>query len=321
MAIIGVDLGGTKVAAALFDPSGKMISKETVLLNGATGEAVGRLIADVVGALKKRNPEVRVDAAGICVPGIVYSKRDTVWAPNIPGWEEYPLKRQMAEVLDDPNITICIESDRTCYILGEIWKGAARGCENAIYLAVGTGIGAGIMLDGRVIHGANDIVGATGWLALQSPYTEEYIPCGCFEYYASGNGIAVQAQRRLRCERNYSGALSKKPVGQITSHDVFAAYAEGDRIAAGVLDKAVEMWGMGAANLVSLFNPEKVIFGGGVFGPASMFIPRIYDEACKWGQPISMRQVEFRASEVQGEAALLGAAYMALRATDQLEAL
>jgi len=321
MAIIGVDLGGTKVAAALFDPSGKMFSKETLLLNGATGEAVGQLVVDVISTLKLRSPGVTVDAIGICVPGIVYSKRDTVWAPNIPGWDEYPLKRQIAEAVDDPNLTICIESDRTCYILGEIWKGAARGCENAIYLAVGTGIGAGIMLDGRIIHGASDIVGATGWLALQYPYTEEYIPCGCFEYYASGNGIAIQAQRALRCVRNYTGALSKKPIGQITSHDVFAAYAEGDHIAAKVLDKAIEMWGMGAANLVSLFNPEKVIFGGGVFGPASMFIRRIYDEACKWGQPISMQQVEFCASEVQGEAALLGATYMAIRATNPIDVL
>ncbi len=321
MAIIGVDLGGTKVAAALFDPSGKMFSKETVLLNGATGEAVGQLVVDVISTLKLRSPGVTVDAIGICVPGIVYSKRDTVWAPNIPGWDEYPLKRQIAEAMDDPNLTICIESDRTCYILGEIWKGAARGCENAIYLAVGTGIGAGIMLDGHIIHGANDIVGATGWLALQYPYTEEYIPCGCFEYYASGNGIAIQAQRALRCVRNYTGALSKKPIEQITSHDVFAAYAEGDHIAAKVLDKAIEMWGMGAANLVSLFNPEKVIFGGGVFGPASMFIRRIYDEACKWGQPISMQQVEFCASEVQGEAALLGATYMAIRATNPIDVL
>jgi glucokinase len=94
---------------------------------------------------------------------------------------------------------------------------------------------------------------------------------------------------------------------------VFAAYEVGDRIAVQVLDKAIQMWGMGAANLVSLFNPEKFIFGGGVFGPAEKFIPRIYDEACKWGQPISMKQVKFSASKVDGEAALYGAGYLAIR--------
>lgn len=319
MAIIGVDLGGTKVAAALFDSSGQMYSKEVRLLDGATGDAVCQVVIDVIDKLRLQSPGVSLDAIGVCVPGIVYSKRETVWAPNIPGWDDYPLKRRIMEAVGSPEVTVCIESDRTCYILGEVWKGAARGCENAIYLAVGTGIGAGIILDNRIIHGANDIVGATGWMALQYPYTEEYIPCGCFEYYASGNGIAIQAQRALRCVRNYSGTLSKKPIEQVTSHDVFDAYAQGDHIATKVLDKAIEMWGMGAANLVSLFNPEKVIFGGGVFGPAAAFIRRIYDEACKWGQPISMQDVEFCASELQGESALLGAAYMAIRATNPIE--
>ena len=200
MAIIGVDLGGTKVAAALFDSSGQMYSKEVRLLDGATGDAVCQLVIDVIDKLRLQSPGVSFDAIGVCVPGIVYSKRETVWAPNIPGWDDYPLKRRIMEAVGSPEVTVCIESDRTCYILGEVWKGAARGCENAIYLAVGTGIGAGIILDNRIIHGANDIVGATGWMALQYPYTEEYIPCGCFEYYASGNGIAIQAQRIIRLE-------------------------------------------------------------------------------------------------------------------------
>lgn len=314
MAVIGVDLGGTKVAAAIFDKAGKMISKETKLLGGATGKAVGKLVVDVIKSLKSNNPDCLIEAIGICVPGIVYSKKDTVWAPNIPGWDNYPLKGEIFLAMEDPNLKVSVESDRTCYILGEIWKGAAQGCENAIYLAVGTGIGAGIMLDGNIIHGANDIVGATGWMALQHPYVPEYIPCGCFEFYASGNGIATQAHRELESARNYnySGLLSNKPTEEITSHDVFAAYQEGDEIATKVLNKAIEMWGMGCANLVSLFNPEKIIFGGGVFGPAVAFIDRIYNEACKWGQPISMKQVEFCASQVQGEAALLGATYLAI---------
>ncbi len=315
MAVIGIDLGGTKIAGAVFDDNEQMLSKQTVLLNKATGEAVGEKVVAVIKALLDEYTDLCFTGIGVCVPGIVYSRQETVWAPNIPGWDNYPLKARIVEGIGTAakQIEVKIESDRTCYILGEVWKGAAKGCENAIYIAVGTGIGAGILLDGRIIHGANDIVGATGWMALQNPYQEEYIPCGCFEYYASGDGIGKQARRALRCVRNYTGVLAGKPIADITSHDVFAAYKEGDHLATKVLDKAIEMWGMGAANLVSLFNPEKVIFGGGVFGPASMFIQRIYDEACKWGQPISMRDVKFCASEVQGEAALLGAAYLALR--------
>ncbi len=311
MAIIGIDLGGTKIAAALFADSGVMKKKIVRLLNGATGHAVGKLVVETIGELQQNENDEVIAAVGICVPGIVYSKKGTVWAPNIPGWDDYPLKQQI--ISEFPHLVVNIESDRTCYILGEIWKGAAQGCDNAIYLAVGTGIGAGIILDGHIVHGANDIIGATGWMALQPPYTEEYDACGCFETYASGNGIGYQARKLLSQSSNYTGILSGKPVEEVTSHDVFSAYNEQDPIATQVLDKAIEMWGMATANLVSLFNPEKVIFGGGVFGPAVRFIPRIYAEACKWGQPISMKEVEFCASKVEGEAALYGAAYLALR--------
>lgn len=312
MAIIAIDLGGTKVLGAVFEASGKMCARQVRLLDGATGNAVGDIVVGLIGSLMDAYDGERIEAVGICVPGIVFSKQDVVWAPNIPGWEKYPLKKRISD-LTGSDVRIEIESDRTCYILGEVWKGAAKGCDNAIYIAVGTGIGVGILIDGRVLHGAEDIIGASGWMALHYPYQQEYIPTGCFEYYASGNGIATQMRRTLRCNRNYAGVMSGKPIDEITSHDVFDAYHQGDRLAAKVLDKAVEMWGMAAANMVSLLNPEKVIFGGGVFGPAGEFIGRIYDEACKWGQPIAMRNVEFCVSKVQGEAALYGSAYLAFK--------
>ena len=298
MAVIGVDLGGTKVAGALFSDKGHLLKKEYRLLGGATGSAVGVLVAEMIVSLRTQRPDLPVEAVGICVPGIVYSKRGTVWAPNIPGWDNYPLKNDLQAVLGDASIKISIASDRTCYILGEVWKGAAQGCSDAIYLAVGTGIGAGILLDGRIIHGANDIVGATGWMALEAPYKEEFVPMGCFEYYASGNGIGQQARLLYGDERK-------------TSYDVFENYGK-DSVATQILDKAIQLWGMGTANLVSLFNPQKVIFGGGVFGPAVRFIDDIYAEARKWGQPIAMRDVKFCPSALEGDAALLGAAYLGL---------
>ena len=303
MSVIGVDLGGTKAAAAVFTNSAEMLEKKTKLLAGAEGDKVGDLVVDLIKELVGSCKGEKIEAVGICVPGIVYSKKGTVWAPNIPGWEDFPLAARIYDGLGIADLKVCVESDRTCYILGEAWKGAAQGCENAIYLAVGTGIGAGILLDGRIIHGANDIVGATGWMALQSPYVDEYIPCGCFEYYASGTGIGGQAKLLY-------GDQSK------TSYDVFAGYGK-DPVATKILDKAIELWGMGTANLVSLFNPEKIIFGGGIFGPAVQFIDRIYAEACKWGQPISMKDVKYCASQVGSDAALLGSAHLALRATKQ----
>ena len=99
MAVIGVDLGGTKVAAAIFDRFGNMKDKEVALLGGAQGDKVGKLVNEVILTLLERNPRKNIKSIGVCVPGIVYSKKDTVWAPNIPGWDNYPLKKRIESVI------------------------------------------------------------------------------------------------------------------------------------------------------------------------------------------------------------------------------
>jgi glucokinase len=100
--------------------------------------------------------------------------------------------------------------------------------------------------------------------------------------------------------------------GELTTADLFAAYDRGDALATRVLDDAVELWGMAAANLVSLFDPETVVFGGGVFGPAVRFLDRVRAVAARWGQPISMQRVVFRPSTLGGDAGLYGAGRLAL---------
>lgn len=94
MAVIAIDLGGTKALGAVFDASGKMCARQVKLLNGAKGDAVGDIVLDLIKALCGSCRGERVEAVGICVPGIVFSKQDVVWAPNIPGWERYPLKKK-----------------------------------------------------------------------------------------------------------------------------------------------------------------------------------------------------------------------------------
>ncbi|MBB3188534.1 ROK family protein [Microbacter margulisiae] len=314
MKLIGIDLGGTKVTGAMFDSNGSLLYKTTRLIEGRKGLEVGSLMKNIIDFLIKVHSEGidAIAAIGICVPGIVNSKTGKVWAPNISGWEEYALQQEIEEYINQPHIKVSVDNDRTCYILGEVWKGAAQGCDNAIFVAVGTGIGAGILIDGRILHGLGDIVGAAGWMALETPYSEEYKACGYFETLASGNGIAKQAKKMIQNGVFQKSIMNQKPTDSLTAYDVFAAYEQGDDLATQILDKAVQVWGMGAANLVSLFNPEKIIWGGGVFGPAKQFIERIYDEAYKWAQPISIAQVKFEASKLSSDAGLFGAAYLAL---------
>ena len=313
MHYIGIDLGGTKISGAVFSLDGSILIQKETLINGKTGTEVGALISQLIidickdGEIKVTDPK----SIGICVPGIAYSQSGSVWCPNIPGWENYPLRDEILRSV--PASVVTIESDRTCYILGETTMGVARGCSNAIFIAVGTGIGAGILVDNQVLHGHSDIVGAIGWLGLKPPYTKKWDQCGCFESHCSGEGLATQARIFLKEDKQYKGMLREKPISQVTSYDVFAGYKKKDPIAVKVINQAIEMWGMAAANLVSIFNPEMVIFGGGVFGPAAQFIPKIYKEATKWAQPISIKQVKFTATALPKMAGLYGAGAVAIK--------
>lgn len=292
--IAAVDLGGTKLAGAVFERDGRVLKRDTLPIAERTGTAVGDLISQLLENLTQDTP---IDAIGVAVPGIYHTDRRTVWAPNIRGWDDYPLLEQLQRVASVP---IAIESDRTCYIIGEAWHGNARGARNAIFIAVGTGIGAGILADGRVLRGQHDIAGAAGWLVLDGEYRAEYEPCGNFEFYAAGPGIARAA-------------------GTGDAQAAFEAFARGEPRALVAVRRAVGYWGRAVANLVSLFNPEIIVFGGGVFGPAAAFIDDIYAEALRWAQPISIRQVRLCASALGADAGLYGAAAAALHAAGQPE--
>lgn len=310
MTSVGLDLGGTKISAALFDQSGEALFRKKTELSGAQGIQVGRLITSLLEEIVEEAHRIhqRPASIGICVPGIAYRSGE-VWAPNIKGWEQYPLKEEVESYFKN-EIQAFIESDRTCHVMAEIWKGGAKGCRDAVFLAVGTGIGAGILSDGHVIRGSHDIAGAIGWMALKPTYQLHYVERGCFESHASGYGIAECAKQLLR-EGHKSILQSKQQ--QLIAEDVFDAFEQNDAVAIQVIHEAIQYLGMAAANLVSLLNPEKIIFGGGVFGPATKFIDNIYKEALKWGQPISMKQVKFEPSQLHGDAGLIGAGYLALK--------
>jgi glucokinase len=305
--VIGIDLGGTKITGAVFDSEGTVLCKQSAFLEKRQGTEVGELVRTTISRLIAQSGvgNGNVEAIGVCVPGIANSKTGKVWAPNIAGWKDYPLQQELNDCFRAARVNIA--SDRTCYILGEQWKGAAQGCRDALFISVGTGIGLGILADGRILHGHGDIVGAIGWMTLKTPHKDEYKTYGCFESHASGNGIARQVQRLLEKERYTDSVLYKKTSASITTEDVFLAYDKNDLLAAQVVNKAIAMWGMAAANLVSLFNPEKIIWGGGVFGPAAQWLDRIYEEACQWAQPVAIKQVRFEVSQLGGDAGLFGA--------------
>jgi glucokinase len=316
MSLLAIDLGGTKLASALFSPAGDLLLRESVPTAGQSGRKVGALIAERASALRSRADAGgdAVTAIGVAVPGIYRAASGTVWAPNIADWDDYPLLEELTAGVGQ-NLPVRIDSDRAASVLGESWRGAAAGRRNAIFVAVGTGIGVGLLVDGNVLHGHGDIAGAIGWLAVRQPYRPEYEACGCLEHHAAGPGLVKVARAKLAADPRYVGPLrgGTDDPSTPTAAQLFSLYDTGDPIATAVVDDAVSLWGMMTANLVSLFNPEIIVFGGGIFGPATRFLDRIREEATRWAQPISMGQVTLTSSTLGGDAGLYGAAQLAWR--------
>jgi len=307
MPILGLDLGGSKLAVAVFSETGSFMRRETIPLARRKGGQVGVLIAEQI---QKNLAAYDIRAIGVSVPGISHHKTGTVWAPNIEGWDDYPLMDEVRKI--SQNISVTIDNDRACSILGEQWQGNANGCKDAIFITVGTGIGAGILADGNVLRGSNDAAGAIGWMTLSKPYKSKYASCGFLEYHGSGAGIPKFVREILASDPTGSVLRIHQP-DEITAAHIFDAFEEEDPIASIIVRECISYWGMATANLVSIFNPEKILFGGGFFGPAAKYIADIKEEAHKWAQPISIKQVEFGKSKLEGDAAVYGAAFLALK--------
>lgn len=311
MTVLALDIGGTKVSAAAFTGDGAEVCAAVEPIAGRRGGEVGRLVVDLLGRVRAdaRAKGHTIDAVGAIIPGIWWESRGCAWAPNIPGWDAYPLRAELEAAAG--GVPVAIDSDRAGYILGETWQGVARGCSDAIFLAVGTGIGAGILAGGRILRGARDIAGAVGWMALGGGWRDGYAECGSFEYNAAGTGIVKVARDLLAAA---DGPSTLRGDGELTTARIFDAAAAGDALACDVVDNAIEHWGRATANLVSTFDPEIVVFGGGVFGPAARYLDRIGEVARRWAQPISMPHVRLAVSTLGGNAGLLGAGHLALRA-------
>jgi glucokinase len=284
--VLAVDLGGTKTAVARVDDEGVIADRQTAPAARSLGESVDQ-IAQFARASR------HVDAIGVVVPGIYAPSTGTAWCPNLWGLEHVPLRQALKDRFAG---RVFIESDRSGYVLGESWLGAARGLRHVVFVAVGTGIGVGILSDGVVISGAAGIAGAAGWFALTPEWRDAYAAAGCWETEAAGPAVAREA-----------GAADAKAV-------VAAAHA-GEERALRVLRRAAHFTAMGVANLISALNPEAVVLGGGLMtGAGDLLLDWIRADVPRWAQPIAAAQCRIELTQLGEDAGLLGAARLALDA-------
>lgn len=311
--VLAVDMGGTKVAAALVSPAARILARRqepTCQAGPADGiRQVARLAEEVLG--DARLAPAAVAGVGIGIPAVLEPETDfVVWAPNLAGWRNVNLRDPLQELLGLP---VCVEYDGHTAVLAEWWAGAGRGCRSFVNVIIGTGIGGGMVLDGRLIRGVNRLAGAAGWFALTEAAgaaAERERAVGFWEARAAGPGIALRATEMAA--RHPDSALAGLLPQAVTAQDVFAAAAAGDVLAQAVLDETADLIGLGLANIVSLVNPERIVLGGGVGASCGPLLPHIRRVVASWAQPIAATSCDIVVSTLGADAGLLGAAYGAL---------
>lgn len=254
--ILGLDIGGTKCAVVLGD--GKMRIYDRLAFPTRTQRGLKRTLDELFGAVseilrRNRLTPGSIRKAGVSCGGPLDSERGLILSPpNLPGWRRVPIVGMLGRKLGCP---VHLENDANACALAE-WKfGAGRGCRNMVFLTFGTGLGAGLILNGRLYRGTNDMAGEAGHIRLAKEGPVGYGKKGSFEGFCSGGGIARLAQRE-------AGRGAFKVLAGITAKEVFEAARRGDKTARRIVQTSGEYLGMGLSILIDLLNPERIIIGG-----------------------------------------------------------
>ncbi len=317
--IIGVDIGGTKVAAGLVNSRGEVLMKVRTRMpaRGTAAEGLQAAFDAIDGVLRDRRAQ-RARAIGVSVAGWVDSKRgELLKAANIPCWRDFPL---IAEIKKRYGLPARLGNDANAASLAEAAWGSGANYDSVFYLTLGTGIGTGFVLHKEIIAGSTGAAGEGGHVSIdfRGP------PCGCgkrgcIELYASGSGIANRARERLANRPARDSKLLAIAGGnpeRVTSEIVFKAALAGDPIANSVVEEAIERLAMWLGNIVDLLEPEVIVFGGGLGQRILSHQVAIRRGLETWAINPRREQVAMVAAHYGSESALVGAAALCMRRSE-----
>ncbi len=269
--IVGVDLGGTNLVIGAMPVDGSSqhamhsIPTRADLGADAVVERMVQLIERVIAETSAATGAARADFLGVGIgsPGPLDRARGLViFTPNL-GWRDFPLRDRVQDAVKLP---ATLDNDANCATLGEWWIGAAKGARDVVGLTIGTGIGGGLILDGKLYHGASDVAGEIGHATIDS--TGRRCKCGnygCLEAYASGPAIAERAREALAGgEASVMPSMVGGDLSRLTAATVYDAAKRDDALALHVVRETARFLGTGIANLLNIFNPEVVVLAGGV---------------------------------------------------------
>ena len=310
---IGVDVGGTKVAAGFVDHQGEIHRHTRVAMNshGTAAEGLAGVTA-AIDELLKLAPEARGAARriGICAPGPLDPHTGVVLnPPNVPCWRNFPLA---AEISSRYGGTVKLENDAKAAGLAEALWGAGRGYRNVFYTCIGTGIGAGILFDRRIYHGRTGAASEAGHMTID--YHGPRCNCGkkgCIEVLASGTAIGKKARAKLTEGTGRKSAMLELAGGDInavTSEIVGRAYGAGDALAEEILLETIEVLAIWLGNIVDLLEPDVIIIGGGVATMLRPLFDEIRNRLPAWSLNSRCLEIPFVPARYGTDAGIAGAA-------------
>jgi len=308
--VFAADLGGTNLRAATVDGNGKIHFR--LKQNTPQAEKPDEILRALVSAVAQCQEQSKaagdcIRAVSVVVPGTVNVLRGVVMkAPNVASLDGFCLTAALKKELNLPAI---IENDANAAAAGEMWQGAARGRRTIVCVTLGTGVGGGIILDGKLWRGVNDSAAEIGHMCVD-PFGGVACLCGsrgCLEVYASATAI-VRMAREAR--PRYPDSLLR-PSENLTAEEIYGAGMKGDELALEVFRRMGVYLGVGLANLINILNPEMIVIGGGVVSAWELFEKHMHREIAERAFPVPAREVKVVPGECGDDAGLLGAAHLA----------
>ena len=303
--VFAVDLGGTHLRVALVDGTGRILQQ--LKQETPKGDSAECVVAALVSAAEKWGSERdSIVAASIMVPGAVDSEKAVVvQAPNLPSLVNFELKAELEQRLGWP---VLLENDANAAAVGEMWLGAARGCSDVISVTLGTGVGGGIILDGKLWRGAHGSAGEIGHTTVD-PFSGLKCKCGntgCLELFASATAIV-----RMTREKLSSFPASVLKTEDLSAVKVYEAGRNGDELALTVFRQFGMYLGISLANLMNLIDPQVIVLSGGAVNGWELFAPEMYRQVSERAFRATAQQVRILRAECGDNAGLLGAAHLA----------
>ncbi len=312
--IVAADLGATSLDVAITDLHVTVLGREARALDVAEGPTIVlETVTETARRLMRKlgiAPQ-QVLGVGMGVPGPVdYNQGRTVSPPIMPGWNQFPIKAHLSETFGCPSY---VDNDVNIMALGEQFAGLGRGVDNFIYVKIGTGIGAGIVVDGRLYRGSDGCAGDIGHIAVDG--ADVLCRCGnagCLEALAGGPGIARRARALAEAGRAPLVAEFLKDRADLTSVDVGQLAAKGDPGAMEVIRDTGRLVGKVLASIVNMFNPSLIVIGGGVAQIGDLLLASIREGVYRRSLPLATRNLRIERSTVDPLTGVLGAAVLAL---------